>query len=74
MFFPHLATNRKGILCAMANEPNVQAWVDSPGDNFGWEYRITEEDVLDNARRLLPCSFTIYWQAQLNFSSGFESP
>jgi hypothetical protein len=21
MFFPHLATNRKGILCAMANEP-----------------------------------------------------
>jgi hypothetical protein len=30
--------------------------------------------VLDNARRLLPGSFTVYWQAQLNFSSGFESP
>jgi hypothetical protein len=53
---------------------DVQAWVDSPGDNVGWDYRITEDDVLDNARRLLPGSFTIYWQAQLNFSSGFESP
>lgn len=52
---------------------DVQAWVDDPAENYGWEYRITEEDVLDNARRLLPGSMTIFWTAPLAFEDGFEN-
>lgn len=53
---------------------DVQAWVDDPAVNFGWEYRISEEDELDNARLLSPGSITVHWVAQLEFEDGFESP
>ena len=53
---------------------DVQLWLDDPSANFGWEYRIVEEDVIDNARRLLPGSITVFWTAPLEFEDGFESP
>ncbi len=53
---------------------DVQAWVDNPAGNFGWEYRIAEEDVLDNARLVEPGSFTVFWTLGLEFEDGFESP
>ena len=40
---------------------DVQAWVDSPGTNFGWEYRVAAEGTADNARRMAPGSMTIHW-------------
>jgi hypothetical protein len=53
---------------------DAQAWVDNPATNFGWEYRLAEESVLDNARRLLPGSVTVHWTVPpLNFADGFES-
>jgi len=40
---------------------DVQAWVDDPGSNFGWDYRVAAEATLDNARQLMPGSITIHW-------------
>ncbi len=44
---------------------DVQGWVDSPGTNFGWEYRVAEEGTADNARRMEPGSMTIHWNDPL---------
>lgn len=43
---------------------DVQTWADNPGLNFGWAFRVTEEDVADNARRMQPGSITIHWTEQ----------
>jgi uncharacterized repeat protein (TIGR01451 family) len=43
---------------------DVQAWVDDPASNFGWEYRVTEENITHNARRMQPGSMTIHWTIQ----------
>lgn len=54
---------------------DVQTWVDDPSLNFGWEFRVTEEDVADNARRMDPGSVTIHWMEPpppLEFEDGFE--
>lgn len=40
---------------------DIQAWVDNPASNFGWEYRVADEGVADNARRMQPGSMTIHW-------------
>lgn len=40
---------------------DIQAWVDSPATNFGWEYRVADEGAADNARRMDPGSMTIHW-------------
>lgn len=53
---------------------DVQAWVNNPAGNFGWEYRLADEDELDNTRLLEPGSFTVYWIIPLEFGDGFESP
>jgi hypothetical protein len=40
---------------------DVQAWVDNPASNFGWDYRVLEEDIADNARLVNPGTVTIHW-------------
>jgi hypothetical protein len=53
---------------------DVQAWVDNPASNYGWEYRVLEEDIADNARLVNPGSMTIYWGFPvLEFDDGFEN-
>ncbi len=53
---------------------DIQAWIDNPSSNYGWEYRVLEEDTADNARLLGPGSITVYWTTGLDFADGFESP
>jgi len=55
---------------------DVQAWVDNPETNYGWEYRVSDEGTVDNARLINPTSMTIYWAPAppFEFSDGFESP
>ena len=55
---------------------DVQAWLDNPASNYGWEYRVLEESTADNARLINPGSVTIYWGTGpgLDFEDGFESP
>ncbi len=40
---------------------DLQAWVDAPASNFGWELRVQEEGVDDNARLINPGSVTVHW-------------
>lgn len=55
---------------------DIQAWVDNPDSNYGWEYRVTEESTADNARLLNPGTLTVFWgtNPELDFEDGFESP
>lgn len=54
---------------------DIQAWVQNPGSNFGWEFRVQEENVADNARLINPGSVTVFWTIPpLDFADGFESP
>lgn len=55
---------------------DVQAWLDGPGSNFGWLFRVQEEGVVDNARLIAPGSITVHWTPpppDVLFMHGFET-